>query len=290
MQRRLFISIVAAVCLLSACSRRPPVVVGSKDSTEQKLLAEITAQFLEKHLPDAKIQRRYGLGDTNTVHQALLGNEISLYPEYSGLVVSELLKEAPADNPTVVMERARMELKRISLLDLIAPFGFESRTVLVARAVETEKFKTASEAAASDVRWKVGLSFEFQNKDTGLPSLNTYRFQMGAPLRSMKAEELFKALADKTVDLIVTTSTDGHLTSGDYRVLEDDQKAFPPMQAAIIVRDDVLAGEPMLRETLNRLSNHISQETMRQLNAQVDIDERTVEAVARDFLNSAGLN
>jgi glycine betaine/choline ABC-type transport system substrate-binding protein len=105
----------------------------------------------------------------------------------------------------------------------------------------------------------------------------------------MKAEELFKALGNKDVDLIVTTSTDGHLTSGDYKVLADDQKAFPPMTAGLVVRDDVLAGEPKLQETLNRLSNRISVETMRQLNAQVEIDERKIEDVARDFLNSAGL-
>ena len=233
MSRRLFIFLAAAVCVMSGCSRRQPIVVGSKDSTEQKLLAEITAQFLERQLPDAIVQRRFGLGDTRTVQQALLNNEIGLYPEYTGLVVTELLKETASDNPTVVLERARMELKRISLLEFLAPFGFESRNVLVIRAGDGEKLTTASDAANSKMRWKVGLSYEFQNKDTGLPSLNTYRLEMGAPLRSMKAEELFKALANKDVDLIVTTATDGHLTSGDFKILEDDQKAFPPMTAGL---------------------------------------------------------
>jgi glycine betaine/choline ABC-type transport system substrate-binding protein len=264
--------------------------VGSKDSTEQKLLAEITAQLLEKQLPDAQVQRRFGLGDTRTTHEALLHGEIGVYPEYSGLVVTELLKETPSQDATVVMEHARIELKRISLVEFLAPLGFESRDVLVARVGDVEKFKTASEAAASDTRWKVGLSYEFQNKDTGLPSLNTYNLKMGAPLRSMKAEELFKALSDRNVDLIVTASSDGHLSQADYKVLEDDKKAFPAMQAALAVRDDVLTAEPRLRDALSKLSNRISLETMRQLNAQVEIDKRSIEDVARDFLKAAGLN
>lgn len=290
MSKLFFIPLVTVICLLSACSRPKPIAVGSKDSTEQRLLAEITAQHLEHRFPGTEIRRHFDLGDTRTVHQALLNSEIGLYPEYTGLVMTELLKETPSDDPTVVLERSRMELKRISLLDFVAPFGFEARNVLVTRAADAEKFTTSSEAAASKTRWKVGLSYEFQNKESGLPSFNTYRFDMGAPLRSMKADELFKALKDTSVSLIIATATDGHLLDASYKVLADDQKAFPPMQAGLIVRDDVLAAEPKLRDALNELSNKISLDTMRKLNAEVDIQERKVPDVAKDFLKSAGLN
>lgn len=290
MSKHLFIPFLAIVCLLSSCSRPKPIAVGSKDTTEQRILAEITAQHLEHRFPDTEIRRRFDLGDTRTVHQALLNSEIGLYPEYSGLVVTELLKEVPSDEPSVVLERTRMELKRISLLDFVAPFGFEARNVLVTRAADAEKFTTSSEAAASTMRWKVGLSYEFQNKETGLPSFNTYRFDMGAPLRSMKAEELFKALSDDTVSLIIATGTDGHLLQSGFKVLTDDMKAFPPMQAGLIVRDDVLSAEPKLRSALNELSGKITLDTMRKLNAEVDIDERKVTDVAKDFLKSAGLS
>jgi osmoprotectant transport system substrate-binding protein len=290
MSRQLFISLAAVVCLMTSCSRPKPVVVGSKDSTEQKLLAEITAQHLEHRLPDTPVQRRLSLGDTGTLHQAVLNGEISLYPEYSGLIITEVLRESPSEDPAVVMERSRMELKRLSLLEYLAPFGFESRNVLVARASDADRFTTASEAAASSTRWKVGLAYEFQNKETGLPSLNTYRFQMGAPLRSMRTADLFSALQDNSVSLIVASATDGHLTDAAYKILPDDQNAFPPMAAALVVRDDVLAAEPKLRDALNELSNKISLDTMRKLNAEVELAERTVEDVARDFLKSAGLN
>ncbi len=290
MSKLLFIPFVTIVCLLSSCSRPKPIGVGSKDSTEQHILAEITAQHLEHRFPDTEIRRRFDLGDTRTVHQALLNSEIGLYPEYSGLLITEILKETPSDEASVVLERARMELKRISLLDFVAPLGFEARNVLVVKAADAEKLTTSSEAATSKTRWKVGLSYEFQNKETGLPSFNTYRFEMGAPLRSMKAEELFKALTDNSVSLIIATDTDGHLTQSGFKVLADDMKAFPPMQAGLVVRDDVLSAEPKLRAALNELSNKITLETMRKLNADVDIHERKVPDVAKDFLKSAGLN
>lgn len=290
MSRRLFIFLTGVVCLLASCSRPKPIVVGSKDSTEQRILAEMIAQHVEHRLPDTPVQRRLSSGDTKTLHQAVLNGEISLYPEYSGLVITELLNETPSDDPGVVMERSKMELKRISLLEFVAPLGFESRNVLVVKASDAEKFQTVSDAVAPGTRWKVGLSYEFQNKDTGLPSLNTYKIDMGAPLRSMKTDQLYKSLDEGAVTLIVGNMTDGHLTNPAYKALGDDKKAFPPMAAAVIARDDVLAAEPKLRDALNELSGKISVETMRKLNAEVEINERKVEDVARDFLKSAGLN
>jgi len=284
----------AAICLttlllLTACSRPKPIVVGSKDSVEQQLLAEIVAQYLEHHL-SVPVQRRFALGDTRNVHQAMLNGEISLYPEYSGLVVSELLRETPGPEASVVFERARLEMKRVELVEYTARFGFDAPTALVISAAGNEAISTATQAAASPTRWKLGISYEFQNRASGLPSLNTYRLEMGAPLRSMKDDELFKALEQNTVSMVTATLSDPRLTSSAWKALEDDQHAFAPAEAALLVRDDVMTTVPNLRQTLTQLSGKINLETMRKLNAQVVIDMRAIPDVAKEFLKSAGLN
>ena len=290
MHIRIAVLCLSALFLVTACSRPKPIVVGSKDSIEQQLLGEIIAQHLEHRL-QTPIQRQLASGDTRTVHQAMLDGGISLYPEYSGLILSEILREAPDPVASVVLERARQQLKRIELVDYLSPFGFNSPTALVVNAAGNEGITTATQAAASPVRWKLGVSYDFQNRPTGLPALNMYRLEMGAPMRSMKADDLFKAMEaeDNPVTMVTATMSDAHLTLPKWKALDDDQHVFAPEEAGILVRDDVFATEPNLRAALQQLSGKISLETMRKLNAQVVLEEKPLAEVASGFLKSAGL-
>ncbi len=281
---------LTALLFLTSCSRPKPIVVGSKDSLEQQLLGEIIAQHLE-HRMQTPVQRRLAAGDTRTVHQTMLDGGISLYPEYSGLIMSEILRETPGPQASVVYERVRQEMKRVELVEYLAPLGFDSPTALVVRAEGNEKMMRGTEAASSPTRWKVGVSYDFQNRPTGLPSLNSYRLEMGAPLRSMNADDLFKALEAKDpVTMITASLSDGHLTLPKWKALEDDLHSFPSEEAAILVRDDVIAAEPNLRAALLQLSGKISLDTMRKLNAEVVLKERKIPEVAAEFLKSAGLD
>jgi glycine betaine/choline ABC-type transport system substrate-binding protein len=88
--------------------------------------------------------------------------------------------------------------------------------------------------------------------------------------------------------MIATRATDGHLTP-DWKILTDDQKVFPPYEACLLVRKDVIAAEPALRPALAELSGKINADTMRKLNAEVDVLNRPVAAVAAGFLERAGL-
>ncbi|MGH9594904.1 MAG: glycine betaine ABC transporter substrate-binding protein, partial [Bryobacteraceae bacterium] len=79
------------------------------------------------------------------------------------------------------------------------------------------------------------------------------------------------------------------LTSPDWKVLQDDQKVFTSYQACLLVRQDKLAQTPQLAAALAELAGKFTAETMRKLNAQVEIEHRPPAAVAADFLRSAGL-
>ena len=105
----------------------------------------------------------------------------------------------------------------------------------------------------------------------------------------MDSQQLFPALEKGDVDMIATRTTDGHLLSGDWKILDDDQKVFRSYEACLLVRKDLLAAEPTLRAALAELSGKFSVATMRKLNADVDLNHRPVATVATDFLTQAGL-
>jgi osmoprotectant transport system permease protein len=68
-----------------------PIVVGSKKFTESYVLAEIAKRALEN--AGLKSEHRPGMGGTIILWEALRGGGIDVYPEYTGTIAEEILKQ-----------------------------------------------------------------------------------------------------------------------------------------------------------------------------------------------------
>jgi glycine betaine/choline ABC-type transport system substrate-binding protein len=101
---------------------------------------------------------------------------------------------------------------------------------------------------------------------------------------------LYKAMEQGQVTMIAANATDGMLSKMDLKVLRDDRGAFPPYQVCIVARQDALREIPGLREALLELSGKFTNQTMQQLNFQVDGQHRLVTQVAAEFLKQAHLD
>ena len=291
LHRGRFAFLVLPVLLLAGCSSAPkPLVIGSMSSTEQNILGEIVAQHLE-HRFGRKMDRRPDLGGSLNAYQALQNGEIGIYPEYTGAIITEVLKEQSATDPSAVFERARSELKRIAQAQLMDSLGFDNGFVAVIRSDDPRAAKVSalSEAAAVSDGWKLAASFDFQQLSDGLPSLMQYKLPMKAAPRSMGGDLLFKALEQMSASMIIARATDGILTQKDWKVLRDDRAHFAPRQACLIVRADLINTLPGLGPALQELSGKITTEKMRSMNAMVDLGEMPAREVASSFLEVSGL-
>ncbi|MBV8251609.1 MAG: ABC transporter permease/substrate-binding protein [Chitinophaga sp.] len=135
---------------------------------------------------------------------------------------------------------------------------------------------------------KAGFTPEFMGRrdgNIGLKSVYGIRLQ---PL-VISDMIMYKAAAQKTVDIISGSSTDGRAKAYDLVVLEDDKHIFPPYYAAPIVREETLSQFPELAPTLNLLAGTINDSIMTALNYQVDYLKFSPEKVAADFLHNQGL-
>jgi len=282
--------LLAASLTVAGCGRGPKIIVGSMNSTEQMVLAEVVAQHLEHRL-GRTVDRRLNLGQTVNAYQALLSGEVTLYPEYSGSIVTEILKEQPSPNASLVFQRARGEMKRTAQLELLDPLGIDNPFVVVIRADDPRAgdASTLSEAAAVKDGWTLGVTAEFQQLSDGMPALTQYKLPMKAAPRSMDSRDLFKALEQGTVTMIVVRTTDGMLTQATWKTLRDDRNLFVPKQAALLVQDSLLAALPAARTALQEFSGKFSVEKMRKLDAQVDVDHLQPKDVAAAFLMESGL-
>jgi osmoprotectant transport system substrate-binding protein len=260
------------------------------NSTEQLLLAEIVAQHLEHRL-GRTVDRRLNLGQTVNAYQALQSGEVNIYPEYSGAIVTEILKEQPSPDASLVFQRARGEMKRTAQADLLDPLGIDNPFVAVIRADDSRarNVSTLSEAAAVSDGWALGVTAEFQQLSDGMAALTQYKLPMKAAPRSTDAAVLFKALEQGIATMIVVRATDGNLTQPKWKTLGDDRNVFVPKQAALLVQDSLLVAVPAARPALQELSGKFTVEKMRKLNAQVDLDHLQPKDVASSFLMESGL-
>ena len=89
--------------------------------------------------------------------------------------------------------------------------------------------------------------------------------------------------------MAVVYTTDGLNRKVGLKVLEDDKSFFPDYNGMFVVRGDLLEQYPELEGILEQLSGAISTEDMAEMTYQVDVQGRTVDDVAREFLVSRGL-
>src|SRR5271156_3950636 len=110
--RRSF-AIVCLIVLLASCynGRHDTIVIGSKNFSEQALLAEIVAQHLEARLHRSVIRRFY-LAGSYICQQALLSGRIDTYVDYTGTALTAILHDPIQSDSAAVLQRGRSEYQR----------------------------------------------------------------------------------------------------------------------------------------------------------------------------------
>ena len=82
-------------------------------------------------------------------------------------------------------------------------------------------------------------------------------------------------------------TTEGQLAEKDkFILLEDDKQVWPPYNLAPVIRDDILAKNPEIADILNKISASLDTDTVTALNAEVDVNKREYEEVAREYYDT----
>jgi len=283
-------SIVGALTLMAWAAVAEGLVVGSKNFSESRLLGEIFAQLLEATTGEP-VERRFNLAGTAICFRALQAGEIDVYPEYTGTGLVTLLEEPAGGSQSEVLQRVRSEFRRRWDLHWLMPLGFENSYELAVPRAIAERFELTNISELSEIAGELRAAFgyEFQEREDGLVGLRrVYGLQPGS-VAGMQQTLKYEAAGSGRVDLLDVYTTDGLILVHDLVVLEDDRGVFPPYEAAPLVNGESLRREPELFAALLQLGGSLPEARMRELNRRVEVDQEPVEAVATDFLVSAGL-
>jgi osmoprotectant transport system permease protein len=266
-------------------NRMNKIVVGSKDFTESIILAEILAQMLEKK--DLNVERQFELGG-NLAHDALLSNQIDVYPEYTGTAFTAILKHAPLTDPNKVYQQTKAEYAEKFNLMLSPPLGFSNDFAILVRGMvaREQNLKTISDAVSGSKNWQAGFGQDFMSRADGYRGFAAaYNFDFAKQPREMDLSLTYRALSSGELDIIAGNSTDGLILTLDLFQLADDKRYFPPYQAVFVARQQSFE---TLDETFRKLDKTISTDDMRKLNYAVDGEKRAAKDVAEDWIKQKG--
>lgn len=291
-------ALLGALLLLSGSGWAAPLVLASKNFTEQRILSEITVQYLRAK--GFQVEPKTNLATTIT-RNAMINKQIDMTWEYTGtsLIIFNHIKERMTPQQTydtVKKLDAKLGLVWLQPADMNNTYAFAMQR----KRAEKENIRTMSQLVAKieqvrrdnpDKNWLLGLDLEFAGRSDGLKPLQAlYNMPLDRPqIRQMDPGLVYNAIRDGFVDAGLIYTTDGRVQGFDLQVLDDDKGYFPSYAVTPVVRADVLKNTPGLEKALNTLSQQLTNPVITSLNAKVDIDYQTPQQVAREFLQQRGL-
>lgn len=267
---------LALIVAVTGCSGSEKYAIGSKLHTEQHILGEILAQALET--AGYQVDRKFNLGGTKIVFNALVEGDVHAYVEYSGTAQEVILK-------------ATRDLSLEEIADGLTEFGVQTLDPLgfnnsYAIGIHEQLANETELSTISDLRKYPHLRFffshEFLEREDGYPSMKAH-YGLLQSASGIEHSLALRAIVEREIDVTDLYTTDAEIEHFNLVVLEDDLAYFPKYLALPLVRADL---PDNIKRILNIAANSLTDSSMSRLNHKVHIEGMTAADVARDFLTT----
>jgi osmoprotectant transport system substrate-binding protein len=279
-----------------APAEAPVLRIGARVFTEQTMLAELTAQYLRDK--GYNVQITGGLG-SNLARSAQESGQLDLLWEYTGVsLVAYNHVDEKLDSDQTYQRVKELDAKKG--LVWLSPSKFNNTYALALPDKIAQQYPQVNNMsdlttvlkAEADKGHIVALDTEFANRSDGLVGMvKHYGMNLGREnTRQMDAGLVYTALRNGQVFAGLVYTTDGRLNAFKLKVLADDKHYFPDYTAAPVIRKEYLDKHPQLADLLKPLAALLDNQTMRTLNARIDVDHESPTVVAAEFLREHPIN
>ncbi len=290
MMKKMVLFVVMAVLMMVGCQKKQVTIAG-KPMTEQYILVEMLSQLIEAKT-DLQVVRKQGVGGgTSNLHPAILSGEVDIYPEYTGTGWLFVLKRELIRDPGELYAAVARDYENEFGLQWSGLYGFNDTYGIAVSKKVADKYgiNSYSDLAKHNDKIRFGAEYDFYEREDGYPGLQKmYGFDFKNKVE-LDIGLKYQAIGANQVEAINVFSTDGRLKEANLVLLEDDKNFFPSYFAASLVRQETLELYPELLGVLELLSGKISNDEMTQMNYYVEIEKKSPQKVAKDFLEDKGL-
>ncbi len=271
------------------------LTVGSKDFTENILLAQMLIQATEAEGADVTDQSN--LGGTSVNRDALLAGDIDVYPEYNGTGWTvHLGNQDPSSDPQELYDvtaEADLEQNGIQWVGL-SPFndtyGFAANGDL-AEAEGGFDLQAMADYLEANPDASVCMETEFPDRPDGLvlfEEATGYEVPQ-EQIQILDTGLIYTETASGSCDFGEIFTTDGRITALNLELVEDPG-VFILYNVSYTFNDEVYQEHAeTYTEIVDAILEPLDNDKMAELNAQVDVEGESAEDVAASYLQEIGL-
>jgi osmoprotectant transport system substrate-binding protein len=293
--------LVLAAAAPGVSGDKGPIVVGSKIDTEGALLGQMIIHTLRAN--GFEVVDRTEFGPTNIVRQAIISDQLDIYPEYTGnggFFFSDTDPSIWKDRDKGFQTVKKLDREQNDIVWLNPAPANNTWAIAVRRELaEGEGLRTLDDLSAylrDGGQFKIACSEEFVTRPDALPAFQeAYGFTLSNEqmlvLSGGNTAQTAKAAAQKTsgVNAAMAYGTDGALAALGLVVLEDSKSVQPIYEPAPIVRANILDQFPEIEWLLAPVFKGLDRETLQGLNARIAIEGREAKEVSEEYLRSKKL-
>lgn len=282
------LALIGAALLLPSCGAGKggdAIRVGSKNFGEDITIAEIYAGALER--AGFSVERRMNLGSTQIATAAMQRGDIDLYPEYTGTGLIDVLHLPPMHDAKQLFATVKREYEKRYAFTWLQPSPVNDSQGLATTQAIAQRYgiRTLSACAKAAAQLRLAAIPEFVARADALPGLQ--RFYGGFHFKDVKTYDIglqYAALEHGDADVATAFTTDAQIVSQNLVVLRDDKGFWPPYNVAPVVRDAVLRAHPRIASVLNAIAPLLTDDAVRKLNLQVNVQHADPSDAAQAFL------
>ena len=273
----------------SATHAQPTIVLGTKSFPQGVLLGQIYKQVLEARGYRVVFKPRFA--STERIDAALTSGAITMYPEYTGVIVRDVFDRARTGATAKATYRTARKLQQRRGFTLLEPAPFVDRgaIAMLSTTADAREVETPTDLA-SIPNLRLGALPGFAERSVGVSGLrDSYQLP---PVRLVSLRRSPHAALDaRAVDAVVVFTTDPLPgKSRRHRTLKDPAHVFLPQNVAPVVASKLVATlGSRFTGIVNTVSRKLTSEAVRTMNTAVLVEGQSPEAVARAFLVASGL-
>ena len=297
-------AVVAAILPLSACggdptsgggtgdASSPAITIGSANFPENQLLAEMYAQALEAK--DVTVKRKFNIGARELYLKALKEGSIGMIPEYNGAFLAALSPNGAVPDGVTTTDQVNAALQKVvpSGLEILKSSPAEDKDTLTVTAATASKYNLSTIDDLKPVASKLvlGAGPEFKTRYQGVVGLEKV---YGLKFKSFKSLDpggpLTKAALKKgQIQVANIFSTDSTIETDNLVVLDDPKNLFLAQNVTPVLQKSKVKGD--VESTVDAVSAALTTEDLTKYLAEVAVDKKSYDTVAKEFLDDNNLS
>ncbi|WP_182200905.1 glycine betaine ABC transporter substrate-binding protein [Paraliobacillus salinarum] len=267
---------------------------GAQTYTDPKIMGQMVKALVEDQT-DHEVNLTEDIQASPQIIAAIDRGEFDFATLYSGEVYNNHFDDDEVEYSTDADKTIKQAQKLFGDqydMNWYDSIGFRNEYAIAIKADFAEKnnIETISDLApyASDLAIGTDSAWVERKNDGYAAFQEKYDFSFG-DVRGMEVSLMYEGIAGGELDVITAYTVDPQIIENDLKVLEDDKSFFPPYDASLVARNEVVENYPEVSEILDTIVGLVNTEEMTKLIHEVDINGRDAREVAVEFLTEKGL-